>query len=398
MFEHLEPYGGDPIFKLNDAFQVDERAGKINLTIGYYFDDEGRVPMLQAVRQAQEAIFDAAAARPYLPMAGDPAYCGAVQSLLLGAESVALAEERVVTIQSIGGSGALRLGADFLRRFFPAADVWVSDPSWDNHRAIFEGAGFQVHSYPYYDAATGGLRFDAMLEALRQLPKRSVVLLHACCHNPTGVDLTLPQWRALLPVLVERELLPFLDIAYQGFGEGLEADAQVLKEFAQAGLPFLVASSFSKNFSIYSERCGALSVVSPTRAESALVLGQMQLTVRKMYSSPPDHGARIVTAVLNSPQWRALWVKELEAMRLRMIAMRAQLHEVLSAKLPGRDLGYFLNQRGMFSYTGLSPEQVDQLRAEHALYLLRSGRMCVAGLNSRNVEAAATALAAVLGA
>lgn len=396
MFEHLEPYAGDPIFKLNDAFQVDARAGKINLTIGYYFDDAGSVPVMQAVRQAQEQGFDPGAVRTYLPMAGEPGYRQAVQALLLGEGAEVMAQERVVTIQSIGGSGALRLGADFLRSFFPASDVWVSDPSWDNHRALFEGAGLRVHSYPYYDPRTGGLRFDAMLEALRQLPRRSVVLLHACCHNPTGVDLSLAQWRVLLPVLAERELLPFLDIAYQGFADGLEADAQVIREFAQAGLPFLVASSFSKNFSIYSERCGALTVVSPARAEAELVMGQMQLAVRKMYSSPPDHGARLVTAVLNSPALRALWVDELEGMRLRMLDMRRQLHEVLSAKLPGRDLGYFLSQRGMFSYTGLSPEQVDVLREQHALYLLRSGRMCVAGLNSRNVASAAEALAAVL--
>jgi aromatic-amino-acid transaminase len=396
MFEHLEPYAGDPIFKLNDAFAADPRSDKVNLTIGYYFDDRGRVPVLDAVRLAQEQAFDAAAPRPYLPMAGDPAYRQAVQHLLFGAEARAVREERVITVQSIGGSGALRMGADFLRRYFPQADVWLSDPSWDNHRAIFEGAGFDVRAYPYYDEGGGGVRFDAMLEALRALPPRSIVLLHACCHNPTGVDLTLDQWRALIPVLAERELLPFVDIAYQGFGDGAHADTEMLRLLEASGMAFLVASSFSKNFSIYSERCGALSLVCPSRPEAELVHGQIQLVVRKMYSSPPDHGARIVAAVLNSPGWRARWLDELEQMRLRLVAMRRQLHEVLGAQLPGVDVDRFITQRGMFSYTGLSPEQVDRLREAHGVYLLRSGRLCIAGLNSRNVEYTAQALAAVM--
>lgn len=396
MFEHLEPYAGDPIFKLNDAFQADPRAGKINLTIGYYFDDEGRVPTMGSVRQAQQALFDPAAPRPYLPMAGDPTYRLAVQGLLFGVQAASVTQERVITVQSLGGSGALRLGADFLRRYFPSVAVWVSDPSWDNHRAIFEGAGFTVNSYPYYDEAGGGVRFDAMLEALRALPPRSVVLLHACCHNPTGVDLTLDQWCALVPVLAERELLPFLDIAYQGFGDGVEQDAEVLRLFERSGMPFLVASSFSKNFSMYSERCGALSIVCPTRAEAELVFGQMQLVVRKMYSSPPDHGARLVAAVLNSLEWREQWLTELEGMRVRLVQMREQLHAVLTDKLPDVSVDRFITQRGMFSYTGLSGEQVDRLREEFGVYLLRSGRLCVAGLNSRNVEPAALALAAVM--
>lgn len=396
MFEHLEPYAGDPIFKLNDAFQADVRSDKINLTIGYYFDDAGRVPVMRAVRQAQTALFDPSIPRPYLPMAGDTVYRAAVQELLFGADAAAVRESRTVTVQSIGGSGALRLGADFLRRFFPAADVWVSDPSWDNHRAIFEGAGFAVHSYPYYDERSGGVRYEAMLEGLRALPPRSVVVLHACCHNPTGVDLTLDQWRGLLPVLAECDAVPFLDIAYQGFGDGVEADAEVLRLFERSGMPFLVASSFSKNMSMYSERCGALSVVCPSRTEADLVFGQMQLVVRKMYSSPPDHGAQLVSAVLRSDDLRALWLDELEGMRLRLKQMRQQLYDVLSRRLPDVPVERFINQRGMFSYTGLSGEQVDVLRERHGVYLLRSGRMCVAGLNSGNVEAAAEALAVVM--
>lgn len=396
MFEHLEPYAGDPIFKLNDAFAADPRRDKVNLTIGYYFDDAGRVPVLESLRLAQEQAFEPAAPRPYLPMAGDPAYRQAVRRLLFGAEAAAVREDRAVTVQSIGGSGALRLGADFLRRYFPAADLWVSDPSWENHRAIFEGAGFRVHAYPYYDEATGGVRFDAMLEALRALPPRSIVLLHACCHNPTGVDLTIDQWRELIPVLAERDLLPFVDIAYQGFGDGVQQDAEMLRLLEASGMAFLVASSFSKNFSIYSERCGALSIVCPTQAEASLVHGQIQLVVRKMYSSPPDHGARLVAAVLDTPGWRARWLDELESMRLRLVTMRQRLHEVLAVKLPGVDVGRYLSQRGMFTYSGLSPEQVDELREVHGVYLLRSGRLCVAGLNSRNVEYTAQALAAVM--
>ena len=396
MFEHLEPYAGDPIFKLNDAFGADPRTDKVNLTIGYYFDEQGRVPTLESVRLAQEACFDAAAPKPYLPMAGDPAYRLAVQHLLLGADAAAVREQRVVTVQSIGGSGALRLGADFLRRYFPQADVWVSDPSWDNHRAIFEGAGFEVRSYPYYDAATGGLRFDAMLEALRRLPPRSEVLLHACCHNPTGVDLSMDQWRALVPVLVERNLLPFVDIAYQGFGDGARADVEMLRLLEASGIAFLVASSFSKNFSLYAERCGALSFVCPSLAETALVYGQIQLGVRMMYSSPPDHGARVVARVLNTPGLRSRWLEELEAMRMRLVEMRRHLHEVLSAQRPGVSADRFIAQRGMFSYTGLSVEQVVRLREMHGVYLLESGRLCVAGLNTRNVEYTARALADVM--
>jgi aromatic-amino-acid transaminase len=396
MFEHIEPYAGDPIFKLNDDFGRDARAGKINLTIGYYFDDAGQVPAMAAVREAEAALGTQIGAKPYLPMSGDPLYCRAVQALLFGAEHPALAAGRIATIQTLGGSGGLKVGADFIRRFFPGSAVWVSDPSWDNHRAIFEGAGLTVHRYPYYDAATGGLRFAAMLDTFRSLPPRSVVLLHACCHNPTGVDLSPAQWAELLPVLVQRELLPFVDIAYQGFGEGLVADALCLRLLADAGVAGFVANSFSKNFSLYGERCGALSLLCPTAQEAALVHGQLQLTVRLNYSSPPMHGAKLVSAVLDTPVLRESWQAELAGMCRRMHAMREQLHAALSVRLPGRDLRYFLTQRGMFSYTGLSAEQVDRLRETHAVYLLRSGRLCIAGLNTGNVERTAVAMAEVM--
>jgi aromatic-amino-acid transaminase len=290
------------------------------------------------------------------------------------------------------------VGADFLRRWFPASEVWVSDPTWDNHRAMFEGAGFKVHTYPYYEAATGGLDFAAMLATLRTLPAKSIVLLHACCHNPTGVDLTPAQWEQLVPLLRERDLLPYLDLAYQGYGDGIVEDAFAVRALASSGLSFFIANSFSKSMSLYGERAGALSAVCPNAAEAELVLGQLKATVRRNYSSPPIHAGLVVAKVLSEPALRAAWEADVAAMRERILAMRRSLHAVLSAKLPGRNFDYFLTQRGMFSYTGLSAAQVDHLREEHAVYMVRSGRMCIAGLNTKNVEATAVAMAAVLGA
>jgi aromatic-amino-acid transaminase len=397
MFEHLDPYAGDPILSLNEAFQSDPRPHKINLSIGIYFDDAGRIPVLGCVHEAEAQLLAEGGAKPYLPMEGSAPMRRAVQALLFGADHAALREGRVATLQTVGSSGGLRVGADFVRRWLPDSAVWVSDPTWDNHRAMFEGAGIAVHSYPYYDAATGGLRFDAMLEALRRLPARSLVLLHACCHNPTGVDLDRAQWQALVPVLRERALLPYLDLAYQGYGEGIEADAFAVRLLADAGLSFFVANSFSKSMSVYGERAGALSVVCGSAAEAELVLGQLKATVRRNYSSPAIHAAGIVAKVLGEPALRAAWETDVAAMRERILAMRRQLHAVLARRLPGRDFDYFLSQRGMFSYTGLGAAQVDRLREEHAVYLVRSGRMCVAGLNSGNVERTAEALAAVLG-
>ena len=395
MFQHVDAYAGDPILSLNEAFQKDPRQAKINLSIGIYFDDEARIPMLASVRQAELDVVQAAGARPYLPMEGAANFRSAVQELLFGKGHAAA--DRTVTIQAVGSSGGLKVGGDFIKRYFPDTKVHVSDPTWDNHRAVFEGCGLPVETYPYYDAATGGLRFDDMLAALDKLSPRSVVLLHACCHNPTGVDLTPAQWDALIPVLKKRELLPFLDMAYQGYGDSLEEDAYSVRAFAAAGLSFLVANSFSKNMSLYGERCGGLSVVCPDAAQASHVLGQMKATIRRNYSNPPAHGGQVVAKVLNDPSLRAQWEAEVTAMRRRIQAMRRSLHEVLSAKLPGRDFNYFLTQRGMFSYTGMTPEQVERLKAEFGVYILRSGRMCVAGLNTGNVEAAAKAFAAVLG-
>ncbi len=396
MFHHLDAYAGDPILSLNEDFQRDPRPHKVNLSIGIYFDDQGRIPVLDSVRQAEAQMLAESGPKSYLPIEGAAAARSGVQALLFGANHEAVTSGRIATLQTVGSSGGLKVGADFLKRWFPDSQVWVSDPTWDNHRAMFEGAGLPVHSYPYYDAATGGLRFEAMLDTLRGLPARSVVLLHACCHNPTGVDLSREQWQALVPVLRERELLPYLDLAYQGYGDGIDDDAFAPRLLADAGLHFFIANSFSKSMSVYGERCGALSVVCADAAEAALVLGQMKATVRRNYSSPGIHAAGIVARVLADPALRRSWEADVAAMRERILAMRQRLHAVLSAKRPGRDLGYFLSQRGMFSYTGMSAAQVDRLRDEFGVYLIRSGRICVAGLNSGNVERAAQAMAAVM--
>ena len=396
MFSHLEPFGGDPILSLNEAFHADSRVQKINLSIGIYFDDEGRIPVLACVRAAEAQMLAESAPKPYLPIEGSGAMRTAVQGLLFGAGHEAVTSGRIATLQTIGSSGGLKVGADFIKRWLPGSGVWVSNPSWDNHRSMFEGAGLAVQSYPYYDPATGGLKFEALLATLRTLPAKSVVLLHACCHNPTGVDLTPAQWQQLLPVLRERQLLPYLDIAYQGYGDGIEEDAFAIRLLASAGMAFFVANSFSKSMSVYGERAGALSVVCADKVQAELVLGQMKATVRRNYSSPAIHAAGIVARVLSDTELRSSWEADVAAMRERILAMRKRLHGVLSKKLPGRDFGYFLSQRGMFSYTGLSAVQVDRLREEHAVYMVRSGRICVAGLNTKNVEAVAAAMAAVL--
>ncbi len=396
MFEHVEPFAGDPILALVEVFNADARAHKVNLGIGIYFDEEGRIPVLPSVRKAEARVVEAGEPKPYLPIEGAANFRSAVQALLFGAGHPVLRERRVATIQSVGSSGGLKVGADFIRRWLPKAQAWVSDPTWDNHRSMFEGAGLAVHSYPYYDPAGGGVRFDAMLDALRAVPEGSVVLLHACCHNPTGVDLTHAQWDVLIPLLAERRLLPYLDLAYQGFGDGIAEDAYAIRRLADSGATFFVANSFSKSMSVYGERCGALSAVCADADEAERVLGQLKFTVRRNYSSPPIHGGQIVAHVLADADLRPLWEAELAAMRDRIQAMRQTLHRVISAKVPGRDFSYFLTQRGMFSYTGLSAAQVDRLREEFAVYLVRSGRICVAGLNHHNVEYAAQAMATVM--
>ncbi|WP_028229179.1 amino acid aminotransferase [Paraburkholderia ferrariae] len=396
MFEHIDAYPGDPILSLNENFQKDPRQNKVNLSIGIYFDDDGRLPVMQAVHAAEAAMLEEPGPKPYLPMAGFAQYRDAVQALVFGAACPSRAAARIATVQTLGGSGALKVGADFIKRYFPTSQVWVSDPTWENHRFIFERAGFTVNTYPYYDEATGGLKFEAMLSAIDALPPKSVVLLHACCHNPTGVDLDEAQWTQLIDVLQKRDLLPFVDMAYQGFGAGLDADAFAVREIARRGVPALVANSFSKNFSLYGERCGGLHVICEDAAAADRVLGQLTGAVRSNYSNPPTHGAKIVTRVLNTPALKASWEAELAAMCKRIARMRVAIHDGLRAHVSGEALERYVRQRGMFTYTGLSVEQVEALRETHGVYILRSGRMCVAGLNEKNVGAVVEAIAKVL--
>ncbi|AQH03796.1 aromatic amino acid aminotransferase (plasmid) [Burkholderia sp. KK1] len=396
MFEHIDAYPGDPILSLNENFQKDPRTNKVNLSIGIYFDDEGRLPVMQAVREAELSILKELGPKPYLPMAGFAHYRDAVQQLVFGHDSPARAAGRIATVQTLGGSGALKVGADFIKRYFPQSKVWVSDPTWENHRFIFERAGFEVNTYPYYDEATGGLRFDAMLEGIDKLPAKSVVLLHACCHNPTGVDLDQAQWLRLIDVLQKRDLLPFVDMAYQGFGSGLDDDAFAVRELARRGVPAFIANSFSKNFSLYGERCGGLHVICDDAAEADRVLGQLTSAVRANYSNPPTHGAKIVTHVLNTPELKQSWEKELASMCQRIARMRQAIHDGLKDHVRGEMLTRYVKQRGMFTYTGLVAEQADRLKEEFGVYILRSGRMCVAGLNERNVQAVADAIGKVL--
>ncbi|MFX1803426.1 aspartate/tyrosine/aromatic aminotransferase [Paraburkholderia sp. A1BS-2L] len=396
MFEHIDAYPGDPILSLNENFQKDPRQNKVNLSIGIYFDDEGRLPVMKAVHEAEAAILAEPGAKPYLPMAGFAQYRDAVQALVFGAQCPSRAANRIATVQTLGGSGALKVGADFIKRYFPQSQVWVSDPTWENHRFIFERAGFVVNTYPYYDEATGGLKFEAMLSAIDALPAKSVVLLHACCHNPTGVDLDESQWAQLIDVLQKRDLLPFVDMAYQGFGAGLDADAFAVRELGRRGVPALVANSFSKNFSLYGERCGALHVICDDAQAADCVLGQLTGAVRSNYSNPPTHGAKIVTRVLTNPELKASWEAELAAMCERIARMRRAIHDGLAAHVSGEALSRYVKQRGMFTYTGLSADQVERLKEEFGVYILRSGRMCVAGLNESNVSIVVDAVGKVL--
>lgn len=397
MFQKVDAYAGDPILTLMERFKEDPRSDKVNLSIGLYYNEDGIIPQLQAVAEA-EARLNAQphGASLYLPMEGLNCYRHAIAPLLFGADHPVLKQQRVATIQTLGGSGALKVGADFLKRYFPESGVWVSDPTWENHVAIFAGAGFEVSTYPWYNEATNGVRFNDLLATLKTLPARSIMLLHPCCHNPTGADLTNDQWDAVIEILKARELIPFLDIAYQGFGAGMEEDAYAIRAIASAGLPALVSNSFSKIFSLYGERVGGLSVMCEDAEAAGRVLGQLKATVRRNYSSPPNFGAQVVAAVLNDEALKASWLAEVEEMRTRILAMRQELVKVLSTEMPERNFDYLLNQRGMFSYTGLSAAQVDRLREEFGVYLIASGRMCVTGLNTANVQRVAKAFAAVM--
>ena len=396
LFSAVEMAPRDPILGLNEAFNADPRSSKVNLGVGVYFTDEGRIPLLRAVAAAEQARIQAHAPRGYLPIEGIASYDSAVQKLLFGQDAALLQAGRVITTQSLGGTGALKIGADFLKRLLPEACVAISNPSWENHRALFESAGFPVHNYRYYDAASQGVDRQGMLDDLRALPARSIVVLHACCHNPTGVDLELDDWKAVLEVLREREHVPFLEIAYQGFGDGIDEDAFAVRLFAESGLNFLVSSSFSKSFSLYGERVGALSIVTDSQEESTRVLSQVKRVIRTNYSNPPTHGATVVGNVLNSTELRAMWEQELAEMRERIRDMRTTMVEQLASLGAKRDFAFVARQRGMFSYSGLTPEQVERLKSEFGIYAVGTGRICVAALNSGNIRAVTEAIVKVL--
>ena len=396
LFAAVELAPRDPILGLTESFNADPRASKVNLGVGVYFDDSGKVPLLAAVKGAEKARLEAAPSRGYQPIEGLAAYNQIVQKMLFGEDSPLLAEGRVVTFEALGGTGALKVGADYLKRLQPGASVFISDPSWENHRALFEYAGFPVQTYPYYDAATRGVDFSGMQAGLNSLPAGSIVVLHACCHNPTGADLDAAQWREVIEAIRARDLVAFIDIAYQGFADGISEDALALRLFADSGLSFLVASSFSKSFSMYGERVGALSVVAATLKEEARVLSQITCNVSNNYSSEPSHSGAVVAAVLSSPELRRLWEDELGEMRARIRRMRVSLVDKLNERGAGQDFSFVVRQRGMFSYTGLSSGQVDRMREEFGIYAVSTGRICLAALNTRNIDYVADAIAAVL--
>ena len=395
LFSAIEMAPRDPILGITEAFNADTNTAKINLGVGVYYDDKGKVPLLECVQRAEAKLMEQPTPRTYLPIEGLAAYDKAVQELVFGADSAVIQEKRALTVQAIGGTGALKIGADFLKRFLPSSDVYISDPSWENHRALFESAGFTVHNYAYYDAATRGVNFDGMLAALKAMPAGSIVVLHACCHNPTGADLTQDQWDQVIAAVQAGNLVPFLDMAYQGFANGIDEDGAVVRRFAATGMAMLVSNSFSKSFSLYGERVGALSIVATSSEEATRVLSQLKRVVRTNYSNPPTHGGKVVATVLTTPELRKLWEEELAGMRVRIREMRGAMVEKLKAKAPGHDFEFVREQVGMFSYSGLTKEQVGKLRDE-SIYAVDTGRICVAALNSTNIDRVVDAIAKVL--
>ncbi len=386
----------DPILGLNEQFNADTRTDKVNLGVGVYTDGSGKLPLLDCVRTAEAQLAANPAPRGYLAIDGFAAYVQAAQQQVFGADAAVLEDGRVASLQALGGTGALKVGADFLKRLQPGATVWISDPSWENHRALFTNAGFEVVAYPYYDAAAQGVAFERMLGALADAKSGDIVVLHACCHNPTGVDLTPAQWQQLVPLLQGRGLIPFVDMAYQGFGQGLDVDAFAVRLLADADLAFLVSSSFSKSFSLYGERVGSLHVVCADKDEAGRVQSQLKVTARTNYSNPPTHGAKVVATVLGSELLRQQWEQELAGMRTRIAAMRAGLVAALQAAGVSQDLGFITRQQGMFSYSGLTAAQMQRLRADFGVYGVDSGRICVAALNDGNLPRVAAAMAKVI--
>jgi len=395
LFAAVELAPRDPILGLNEQFAADNRPTKVNLGVGVYFDDDGKLPLLKCVQQAEAMMMEAPKPRGYLPIDGIAAYDKAVQGLVFGADSAAVKGGRIATVQALGGTGGLKLGADFLKRVNPAAQVLISDPSWENHRALFESAGFKVGQYPYYDAAKHGVDVEGMLAALNAAAPGTIVVLHACCHNPTGYDITPADWDAVVATVQARGLVPFLDMAYQGFGEGIAEDGAVIGQFIASGMDFFVATSFSKSFSLYGERVGALSVVCESKDEADRVLSQLKRVIRTNYSNPPIHGAQVVAMVLTTPALRTLWEDELAAMRQRIKAMRVALQDRLKAAGVPQDISFITRQKGMFSYSGLGKAQMTRLRDEFGIYGVDSGRICVAALNSKNLDAVVAAIAKV---
>ena len=396
LFTAVEMAPRDPILGLNEQFAADANPAKVNLGVGVYYDDNGKLPLLECVQAAEKQMMQTPKARGYLPIDGIAAYDTAVKGLVFGADSEPVKSGRVTTVQCIGGTGGLKVGADFLKHLKPDAKVLISDPSWENHRALFTQAGFVVESYPYYDAATRGINFAGMLAALNAAPAGTIVVLHACCHNPTGYDITAGQWDEVIAAVKARNLVPFLDLAYQGFGYGLAEDGAVIGKFVAAGIDFLVSTSFSKSFSLYGERVGALSVLCASRDEATRVLSQLKIMIRTNYSNPPLHGGTVVAMVLDTPELRALWEKELGAMRVRIKAMRQKLVDGLKTAGVKEDMGFITQQIGMFSYSGLNKEQMVRLRNEFGVYGTDTGRMCVAALNSKNIDYVCASIAKVI--
>lgn len=396
VFDVVEMAPDDPILGLNEAFKTDPRKEKVNLSIGVYCTEEGKVPLLKVVEQTEKKLAEAGEPHTYLPISGIPAFTSGVQKLIFGPDSEVVKTKRAATVQSLGGTGALKVGADFLATVLKNPEAVVSAPTWQNHVAIFESAGFKVGSYPYYDKKTGEIDFPAMLESLKGLKKDTVVILHACCHNPTGVDLTQEQWAQVVDVCRDKGLIPFLDIAYQGFGAGLNEDAGSIRQFADSGIPFFVSNSFSKSFSLYGERIGALTVVCESEEEAKRVNSKLKSVIRANYSNPPAHGAKIVSAVLNDPELLQQWHEDLKGMRERIKEMRHLLAEALKKEGAKVDFSFIEDQNGMFSFSRLTPEQVQRLKDEFGVYAVKSGRICVASLNKANVDYTAKAIKEVL--
>ena len=396
LFASVQLAPKDPIFGLTEAYTADQRPGKVNLGVGVYYTDDGKVPLLKAVLAAEQEVVAKQSPRAYIPIEGPNPYNSAVQNLLFGADSPLIKEGRVVTAECLGGTGALRVGGDFVKRLDTGAPAAISAPSWENHRGIFESAGYQVLEYTYFDPKTRGVDFDGMVKSLESFPAKTLVILHACCHNPTGADLTAEQWKKIISICQTRQLIPFLDIAYQGFASGIEQDGAAVRMFADSGMSFFVSSSFSKSFSLYGERVGALSIVTQSKEESARVLSQLKRVIRTNYSNPPTHGAAIVATVLNSPTLRQMWEDELAEMRERIKAMRHGLNQKLAASGVQQDFSSIEAQRGMFSYSGLTADQVAKLQEQDGIYALSTGRICVAALNTKNLDRVAQAIARVL--